>query len=141
MIIDAKTVALTFVVIGIIGYFGLGAMRSFALSIAQENHDANLAMDMTEEARRAKRQRDADAAATAAFAKVEPLLPASVVAKGAGLPLAQTKKAAATELPQSAPSSGNSLNVDVAAVLNENKGDEEAQQDADDESVTKIATI
>jgi len=140
MIIDAKTVVLTFVVIGVATYFGLGAIRSFALSIAQENHDANLAMDMTEEARRARRQRDADTAATAAFAKVEPLLPASVVAKGASLPLGQgssaiTKKAAATELPQSAPSSapssGNSLNI---AVLNE--GDEEAPDDG-----IKIATI
>lgn len=121
MIIDAKTVIITFVIIGVAGYLGLGAMRQFALSIAQENHDANLAMDMTEEARRAKREREADAAATAAFAKVEPLLPASVVAKGASLPLGQgaatAQKAAATALPQSAPPSGNSLNV--AAVKNE----------------------
>lgn len=40
---------------------------------------------MTEEARRAKRERDADAAASAAFAKVEPLLPSSVVTKGMSL--------------------------------------------------------
>mmetsp|Transcript_15028 Transcript_15028/g.32603 ORF Transcript_15028/g.32603 Transcript_15028/m.32603 type:complete len:134 (-) Transcript_15028:933-1334(-) len=126
MIIDAKTVVFTFVIIGVAIYFGLGAIRSFALSIAQENHDANLAMDMTEEARRAKRERDADDAATAAFAKVEPLLPSSVVAKGASLPLGKasaiTAMAAATELPQSAPSSGNALNM--TAVLNE-RGDEE----------------
>ena len=125
MIIDAKTVILTFVIIGVASYFGLGAIRAFALSIAQENHDANLAMDMTEEARRAKRERDADAAATAAFAKVEPLLPASVAAKGASLPLGEAtsvKMAAATELPQSAPPSGN---LNVAAVLS-NDGDEEA---------------
>lgn len=126
MIIDSKTVVVTFVIIGAATYMGLGAIRSFALSIAQENHDANLAMDMTEEARRSKRERDADAAATAAFAKVEPLLPASVVAKGVSLPLGQgaatTKMAAQMELPQSAPSSGNSLNM--AAVKEE--GDEEA---------------
>jgi len=134
MIIDAKTVVLTFVVIGVATYFGLGAIRSFALSIAQENHDANLAMDMTEEARRAKRERDADAAATAAFAKVEPLLPASVVAKSS-VPLASTQKAAATELPPSAPSSGNSLNV-VAVVDNDNEVDEENPDDGE-----KIVTL
>ena len=126
MIIDAKTVIVTFVIIGTASYLGLGAIRSFALSIAEENHDANLALDMTEEARRVKRERDADAAATAAFAKVEPLLPASVVAKGASLPVGQglttAKNAAAMALPQSAPTSGNSLNM---AVVKE-EGDEEA---------------
>ncbi|KAL7536435.1 hypothetical protein ACHAXR_009918 [Thalassiosira sp. AJA248-18] len=132
MIIDAKTVIITFSIIGAATYFGLGAIRSFALSIAQENHDANLALDMTEEARRAKRERDADAAATAAFSKVEPLLPASVVAKGASLPLGQESsaiaiKAASTALPKSAPSSGNALNIDIGAVINE--GDEEAPKD------------
>jgi len=116
MIIDAKTVVITFVIVGIATYFGLGAIRSFALSIAQENHDANLALDMTEETQRAKRQRDADAAAMAAFSKVEPLLPSSVVAKGHGS-LANPQNAAATEPSPSAPSSGNSLNV--AAALEE----------------------
>ena len=122
MIIDAKTVIITFVIIGVAMYLGLGAIRSFALSIAQENHDANLAADMTEEARRARREKEADDAATQAFAKVAPLLPVSVASKGTGLPVTNT---------QSAPSSGNSLNVDITAVLNE--GDEEAP--------TKIATI
>ena len=122
MIIDAKTVIITFVIIGVAMYLGLGAIRSFALSIAQENHDANLAADMTEEARRARREKEADDAATQAFAKVAPLLPASVASKGTSLPVTNT---------QSAPSSGNSLNVDITAVLNE--GDEEAP--------TKIATI
>ena len=112
MIIDAKTVVVTFLIIGVAAYLGLGAIRSFALSIAQENHDANLAMDMTDEARRAKRERDADEAATAAFAKVEPLLPASVAAKGGNL--SSTDGAAAAELPRSAPPSGNnSLVADV----------------------------
>jgi hypothetical protein len=122
MIIDAKTVVVTFIIIGVGVYFGLAAIRSFALSIAQENHDANLAIDMTEESRRARREREADEAATVAFAKVEPLLPASVVAKGASLvTTATTKKAAVKELPQSAPSSGNSLNMGKF-----NTGDDEA---------------
>ena len=133
MIIDAKTVIITFLIIGVASYLGLGAIRSFALSIAQENHDANLAMDMTEEARRAKRERDADEAATAAFAKVEPLLPASVVAKGAALPnTADAKIAAATALPQSAPSSG--ANVNIAAVMNE--GDVEAPREEPSNTAT-----
>ncbi|KAL3778649.1 hypothetical protein ACHAW5_007539 [Stephanodiscus triporus] len=122
MIIDAKTVVVTFIIIGVGVYFGLAAIRSFALSIAQENHDANLAIDMNEESRRARREREADEAATVAFAKVEPLLPASVVAKGASLvTTATTKKAAAKELPRSAPSSGNSLNTGKF-----NTGDDEA---------------
>lgn len=121
MIIDAKTVVFTFAVIGVAIYFGLGAIRTFALSIAQENHDANVAMDMTDEARRAKRERDADDAATAAFAKVEPLLPSSVVSKGASLPLGKAS-AASTALPQSAPSSSNSLNI---AAIQSAQGDEE----------------
>jgi hypothetical protein len=79
MIIDAKTVVITFSIIGVAIYLGLGAIRSFALSIAQENHDANLAIDQSEEARRVKRERDADNAASIAFAKVEPLLPASAL--------------------------------------------------------------
>lgn len=79
MIIDAKTITLTLVIVAVAFYFGLKFIRQLTLSIAQENHDANLAMDMTEEAKRAKRQRDADAAASAAFEKVEPLLPASVI--------------------------------------------------------------
>lgn len=132
MIIDAKTVALTLVVVGVATYFGLGAIRSFALSIAQENHDANLAMDMTEEARRAKRQRDADAAATAAFARVEPLLPASVVAKGQSSAAMAVEKAAATALPASAPSSGNSLKMSAVVKNIKEKGDEENPADAED---------
>ena len=117
MIIDAKTVILTFAIIGVATYFGLGAIRSFALSIAEENHDANLAADMTDEAKRAKRVREADEAATQAFAKVEPLLPASVVG--------QATAASATISP---PASGNSLNLNVGrAANNENNevGDEE----------------
>lgn len=118
MIIDAKTVILTFAIIGVATYFGLGAIRSFALSIAQENHDANLAADMTEEAKRAKRVREADEAATQAFAKVEPLLPASVVGQ-----------AATASASISPPASGNSLNLNVGRANNENNevGDEDEE--------------
>ena len=118
MIIDAKTVIFTLIVVGIAAYAGLGFIRSFALSIAQENHDANLAMDMTEEARRARRERDADAAASAAFAKVEPLLPSSVVTKGMSLSKGQgpggaastsSRKMAAVTNPTVAPIGGLNL--------------------------------
>ncbi|KAL3772285.1 hypothetical protein ACHAWU_005336 [Discostella pseudostelligera] len=116
MIIDGKTIVITLIIVCVGSYFGLHLIRSFALSIALENHDANLAMDMTEESRRAKRERLADEAAKAAFAKVEPLLPSSVVAKknqnqGAGSSTAATPGVDAAKsslLPQSAPSSGNS---------------------------------
>ena len=126
MIIDAKTILITLIIVGVASYFGLNLIRSFALSIAQENHDANLAMDVTEQSRRAKRERLADEAANAAYAKVEPLLPSSVIAKknqnqGASnssiisssatptVPPAKVDASEATSLmPQSsAPSSGN----------------------------------
>ena len=110
MIIDAKTVIITLLIIGVGIYFGLSAIRSFALSIAQENHDANLAMDMTEEARRTRREREADEAATIAFAKVEPLLPASVLAK-TGTSTTKPKKTVVEtkKLPQSAINSATNL--------------------------------
>ena len=74
MIIDAKTVIVTLLIIAIAFVAGLRFVRSFALSIAQENLDANMAMDQETEERRLKKERDADAAAASAFAKVEPLL-------------------------------------------------------------------
>lgn len=118
MIIDAKTITLTLVIVAVAAYFGLQFIRQLTLSIAQENHDANLAMDMTEEAKRAKRQRDADAAASAAFAKVEPLLPASVVSKN------QTKETMATTIVNTNPNNNpepqreqSQTNSDLAASL------------------------
>jgi hypothetical protein len=119
MIIDGKTIVITLIIVCVGSYFGLNLIRSFALSIALENHDANLAMDMTEESRRAKRERLADEAAKAAYAKVEPLLPSSVLAKknqnhnavsNSATPAATpgVDAAKASLLPQSAPSSGNS---------------------------------
>lgn len=104
MIIDAKTIIITLAIVGVAGYFGLQLIRSFALTIAQENHDANLATDMSIEAKRAKRERDADAAAMAAFAKVEPLLPASVVSRG--INLTQGQVAAASKPPRAPASRG-----------------------------------
>mmetsp|Transcript_12643 Transcript_12643/g.19227 ORF Transcript_12643/g.19227 Transcript_12643/m.19227 type:complete len:113 (-) Transcript_12643:968-1306(-) len=74
MIIDAKTVAITLIVVAVGFSFGLQFIRSFALSIAQQNHDANIAMDTADEQSRLKRERDADTAAATAFKKVEPLL-------------------------------------------------------------------
>eukprot|EP00980_Cylindrotheca_fusiformis_P003097 scaffold720_cov114-Cylindrotheca_fusiformis.AAC.5 len=74
MIINGKTVAVTVLVIAIALYWGLGFIRKFALQIAQENHDAVVAMDREEEQQRLKKERNADAAAAAAFAKVKPML-------------------------------------------------------------------
>jgi hypothetical protein len=57
MIINAKTVVITLSLIALASYLGLRAIRAFALSIAQENHDAVVAMDAKEELNRAKRLR------------------------------------------------------------------------------------
>ena len=75
MIINAPTILLTLVIIAVAGYFGLNFIRQFALSIALENHEANLAQDTEEEKNRQKKMEAADAAANAAFQKVQPLLP------------------------------------------------------------------
>ena len=74
MIIDAKTIVLTLIVVTVSFYCGLQLVRSFALQIAQENHDANVALDEAESAKRLKREQQADSAAASAYAKVEPLL-------------------------------------------------------------------
>lgn len=74
MIIDAKTVILTLLIVGVAVVFGLRFVRAFALQIAQENHDAIALMDQASEERRRKRERAADAAAASAFAKVKPIL-------------------------------------------------------------------
>jgi hypothetical protein len=59
-------------------YFGLKFVRSFALQIAQENHEALLAQDEAADNKRQKKERAADAAAASAFAKVQPILTAPV---------------------------------------------------------------
>jgi len=74
MIIDTKTVIITLIIIAFAAYVGLHMIRSFALTIAQENHAANLQMDTEEETLRLKRLREADDLARAAFTKVEPLV-------------------------------------------------------------------
>ena len=74
MIIDAKSIIVTLIVVFGAGIYGLKFVRKFALQIAQENHDAVAAMDQEEEQQRLKKERAADAAAAAAFAKVEPIL-------------------------------------------------------------------
>lgn len=74
MIINAPTIAITLVIVAIGLYLGLQFIRNFALQIAQENHDAILAMDQADEEKRLKKERAADAAAASAFANVEPLL-------------------------------------------------------------------
>ena len=74
MIIDAKSIVITLLVVVVAFAWGLKFIRQFALQIAQENHDAVAAMDQEEEQQRLKKERQADAEAAAAFAKVEPLL-------------------------------------------------------------------
>ena len=75
MIINTQTVIITLIIISAAFYVGLLAIRSFAYSIAIENHDANMALDTEEESRRLRKEREAEAAESAAYAKVEPLLP------------------------------------------------------------------
>mmetsp|Transcript_77 Transcript_77/g.89 ORF Transcript_77/g.89 Transcript_77/m.89 type:complete len:85 (+) Transcript_77:156-410(+) len=51
-------------------YVGLKLARAFALSIAQENHDAITAADKAAEELRIRRVKEADAAVSAARSKV-----------------------------------------------------------------------
>lgn len=75
MIIDAKSVVLTLIVVALGCYGGLQFIRQFALQIAQENHDAIRAMDAAEDEVRLRKERaTADAASESAFAKVKPIL-------------------------------------------------------------------
>lgn len=74
MIIDAKAIIITLILVSIGGYFALKVIRAFALQIARENHDAILALDQTEDQQRQKRAAAADAAEKLAFAKVQPIL-------------------------------------------------------------------
>ena len=74
MIIDAKSVIVTLLIVAVAFVWGLKLVRQFALQIAQENHDAVSAMEQEEEQRRLKKEKAADAAANAAFAQVQPIL-------------------------------------------------------------------
>jgi hypothetical protein len=95
MIIDHKTVVVTLTVIVVALYWGLGFIRKFALQIAQENHDAVVAMDQEEEQHRMKKERNADAAASAAFAKVEPMLKVQQIQPTKAAPQETTEASAA----------------------------------------------
>jgi len=74
MIINASTIIVTVIVVSAIGFGGLQLIRQFALQIAVENFEANQAMDEKEEKSRKKKIALADAAASSAFQKVEPLI-------------------------------------------------------------------
>jgi len=80
MIIDTKTIIITFITIVIAAYIGLRFIRSFALTIAQENHAANLALDSADELQRLRRMREADEMVANAFSNVEPLVSSSTMA-------------------------------------------------------------
>jgi hypothetical protein len=85
MIIDAKAIIVTLILVSLGFYFGIKLIRSFALQIARENHDAILAMDDAEEGKRRKQERATEAAEASAYAKVKPILtlttPAASIAK------------------------------------------------------------
>jgi cytoskeletal protein RodZ len=99
MIIDAKTISITLIVVVIAFVWGLKFIRQFALQIAQENHDAVAAMDQQEEQQRLKKERAADDAAAVAFAKVEPLLTVTKVAlPKSAPPKLQEQEAASGEM-------------------------------------------
>lgn len=74
MIIDAKSIILTLLIVTLGCYGGLKFVRKFALQIAQENHDAIKAMDAEQDEQRQKKERAANAAEESAFAKVKPIL-------------------------------------------------------------------
>eukprot|EP00553_Chaetoceros_curvisetus_P007251 CAMPEP_0204617098 /NCGR_PEP_ID=MMETSP0717-20131115/4161_1 /ASSEMBLY_ACC=CAM_ASM_000666 /TAXON_ID=230516 /ORGANISM="Chaetoceros curvisetus" /LENGTH=94 /DNA_ID=CAMNT_0051630519 /DNA_START=95 /DNA_END=379 /DNA_ORIENTATION=- len=74
MIINTSTVLITVLIIVGIGFGGLHLIRQFALQIAVENFEANQAMDEKDEQERKKKIILADAAASDAFQKVEPLI-------------------------------------------------------------------
>uniref|UniRef100_A0A7R9ZJD9 Uncharacterized protein n=1 Tax=Craspedostauros australis TaxID=1486917 RepID=A0A7R9ZJD9_9STRA len=91
MIIDAKTVIMTLVIVVGATLYGLKFVRKFALQIAMENHDAIKAMDQEEETQRLKKQKAADAAAETAFAKVQPLLNVNAAPRSGNAPPAAAK--------------------------------------------------
>jgi len=74
MIIDAKSIVVTLIIVAAAFNYGLKFIQKFALEIAQENHDAVTAMGQEEEQQRLKKEKAADAAAAAAYAQVESIL-------------------------------------------------------------------
>ena len=71
MIIDGKSIAITFVIVSAAFVYGLKMIRKFALGIAQENHDAVKAFNREEEEERAKRERREMAVVEGAGAKAK----------------------------------------------------------------------
>eukprot|EP00977_Amphora_coffeiformis_P006461 scaffold1380_cov161-Amphora_coffeaeformis.AAC.10 len=80
MIIDAQTIFFSFLGMAACLYFGLQLIRQFALQIAQENHDAVVEMDQKADQERRRKERAADQAAQAAFARVQPILTTAAAA-------------------------------------------------------------
>lgn len=74
MIINGTTIIITLICIGIVGYIGLQLIRQFAFSIALENHESNIALDVKEDQQRQKKIEMADKAVSDAFKRVEPLI-------------------------------------------------------------------
>lgn len=101
MIIEAKSIMITLMIVLAAGVYGLKFIRQFALQIAQENHDAVVAMDQEEEQQRLKKEKAADAAAAAAFAKVEPILKVKDNSKTASTTTATKPQSASTASPAS----------------------------------------
>eukprot|EP00536_Pseudo-nitzschia_multiseries_P002746 jgi/Psemu1/301551/fgenesh1_kg.38_\ len=97
MIIDAKTIIFTLVIVAFAFIYALKLIRRFALEIAQENHDAVTAMDQEEEKRRLKQEKAANAAADAAFSKVEPILKIQSSVKEISVPTKQPEKETSVE--------------------------------------------
>jgi hypothetical protein len=102
MIINAKTVIITLILITIVSYVGLHFIRQFALSIALENHEANQELDAKEDRERKKRIALADKAASDAFQKVEPLIQKKDIVKttNTGSIVAAATAAATAETPR-----------------------------------------
>jgi cell division protein FtsL len=72
MIIDAKSITITLLIVVVACYGGIHFIRQFALQIAKENHDALLQMDAAESDKlQRKMAADADHATIEAYAKVK----------------------------------------------------------------------
>ena len=70
MIKSEIKIAIACIGFAVVFYIGLSVARQFALSIAQDNHNAVIEENASSEAERIKRQQEADAAADAAHSKV-----------------------------------------------------------------------
>lgn len=70
---SAALVVLISIALLALTYFGLLFARRFALSIAQENHDAIVEEDAAAERERLKREKEADTAVSAAYTNVQQL--------------------------------------------------------------------